>query len=154
MRFCYIIFLFFVSISFVQDDNAMVWQKKRKLTWNDYRGKPQHNRFAAASTVYSMYRHIYKDANGNITASIKACFYPTDSWKGNYIDDALLAHEQKHFDIVELYARKLRKQLMQIKVRSEEDAQQKLDSLHKIIDAEMDAYQDKEGRRSKIISRK
>jgi predicted secreted Zn-dependent protease len=75
--------------------------------------------------------------------SIKACFYPKDSWKGNYIDDALLAHEQKHFDIVELYARKLRKQLMEIKVQDQEDAQQKLDSLHKIIDAEMDAYQDK-----------
>jgi hypothetical protein len=143
MRFCCIIFLLLISVSFTQDDNAMVWQKNRKLTWDDYQGKPQHNRFAAASTVYSMYRHIYKDTNGNITASIKACFYPKDSWKGNYIDDALLAHEQKHFDIVELYARKLRKQLMQIKVKNEEDARQKLDSLHKIIDSEMDAYQDK-----------
>ena len=143
MRFYSVILLFLVIVSFIQDDSAMVWQNNRKLTWNDYQGKPQHNRFAAASTVYSMYRHIYKDPNGNITASIKACFYPKDSWKGHYIDDALLAHEQKHFDIVELYARKLRKQLMQINVRSEEDAQQKLDSLYKIIDADMDAYQDK-----------
>ena len=144
MRFYFIILLLVgcTNTSFIQDDNAMIWQKNRKLTWDDYQGKPQH-RFAAASTVYSMYRHLYKDANGNISASIKACFYPKDSWKGRYLDDALLAHEQKHFDIVELYARKLRKQLMQIKVSGEEDAQQKLDSLHKIIDGEMDAYQDK-----------
>ena len=147
MRFYFFILLLVscTNTSFKQDDgeDVIVWQKNHRLTWNDYKGKPQHNRFAAASTVYSMHRHIYKDANGNIMASIKAHFYPQDSWKGSYLDDALLAHEQKHFDIVELYARKLRKQLMEIKVRNEEDAQQKMDSLHKIIDDEMDAYQDK-----------
>ena len=146
MRFYFFILLLVscTNTSFKQDDGetVIVWQKNRKLSWDDYKGKPQH-RFAAASTVYSMYRHIYKDANGNITASIKAYFYPKDSWKGHYLDDALLAHEQKHFDIVELYARKLRKQLMAIKVSNEEDAQQKMDSLHKIIDDEMDAYQDR-----------
>ncbi|MEO8759283.1 MAG: DUF922 domain-containing protein [Bacteroidia bacterium] len=146
MRF-YIFILLLVSCtntSFTQDDReeTMTWQKNRKLTWDDYQGKPQ-KRFAAASTMYSMYRHIYKDANGNIMASIKAYFYPKDSWKGRYLDDALLAHEQKHFDIVELYARKLRKQMMQLKVNSEAEAQSKMDSLHRIIDDEMDAYQDK-----------
>lgn len=90
-----------------------------------------------------MQRNICTDASQNIYASVKAVFYPKDSWKGSYIDDALLAHEQKHFDIVELYARMLRKQLSEIKVKGEEDAQQKLDSLHAIIDKEMDAYQDK-----------
>ena len=142
----YFILLILVSCtatSFKQDDvnEGMVWQKNRRLTWADYQGKPQH-RFAAASTVYSMYRHISKDASGNIYASIKAIFYPKDSWKSNWIDDALLAHEQRHFDIVELYARKLRKQLSLIQVHGKDDAQQKLDSLHSLIDAEMDAYQD------------
>jgi hypothetical protein len=147
MRFYFIILLLvsFSNTSFVQDDGkeeAMVWQKNRKLTWGDYQGKRQ-KRFAAASTVYSMYRNVSKTSSGNIIASVKALFWPKDSWKSNWIDDALLAHEQKHFDIVELYARKLRKQLSEIKVHSEEDAQQKLDSLDKIIDAEMDAFQDK-----------
>ena len=146
MRFYFFILLLVscTNASFKQDDGekVIVWQKDHKLSWSDYQGKPQH-RFAAASTVYSMYRHIYKGSDGSLYASIKAYFYPMDSWKGRYLDDALLAHEQKHFDIVELYARKLRKQLMQVKVKNEEDAQQKLDSLHKIIDDEMDAYQDK-----------
>jgi hypothetical protein len=146
MRFYFFILVLVgcTNTSFIQDDgsdNAMVWQKNRKLTWDDYQGKPQH-RFAAASTVYSMYRHISKDSTGNITATVKALFYPKDSWKGRYTDDALLAHEQKHFDIVELYARKLRKQLLQIKVKDEEDARQKMETLHKVIDAEMDACQD------------
>jgi hypothetical protein len=147
MRFYFIILLLIscTNTLFVQDDGedeAMVWQKNRKLTWNDYQGK-QQKRFAAASTVYSMYRNISKTSSGNIIATVKALFYPKDSWKSSWIDDALLAHEQKHFDIVELYARKLRKQLTQIKVRDEADAEQKLDSLHKIIDTEMDAFQDK-----------
>ncbi|MFI5140330.1 MAG: DUF922 domain-containing protein, partial [Sphingobacteriales bacterium] len=90
-----------------------------------------------------MYRNVSKTSSGSIIVTVKALFYPKDSWKSNWIDDALLAHEQKHFDIVELYARKLRKQLSEIKVHNEEDAQHKLDSVHKIIDAEMDAFQDK-----------
>jgi uncharacterized protein DUF922 len=144
----YIAFLLLVSCSntsFTQDDGneeKMIWQKSRRLTWDDYKGKRQ-KRFAAASTVYSMYRTIYVDSAKNIIASVKAVFYPKDSWKGNYLDDALLAHEQRHFDIVELYARKLRKQLGKIKVKDKKDAEQKLDSLHAIIDKEMDAFQDK-----------
>ncbi|HKC68371.1 MAG TPA: DUF922 domain-containing protein [Bacteroidia bacterium] len=147
MRFYFIILLLvsFGNTAFMPDgekEEVIVWQKNRKLTWDDYQGKRQ-KRFAAASTVYSMYRHISKTPSGDIIATVKAYFYPKDSWKSSWIDDALLAHEQKHFDIVELYARKLRKQLTQIKVRNEADAEQKLDSIHKIIDAEMDAFQDK-----------
>ncbi len=147
MRF-YIAFLLLVSCSntsFTQDngnEEKMFWKEDCRLTWDDYKGKKQ-KRFAAASTVYSMYRTIYVDADKNIMASVKAVFYPKDSWKGNYLDDALLAHEQRHFDIVELYARKLRKQLGEIKVKDKKDAEQKLDSLHAIIDKEMDAFQDK-----------
>lgn len=90
-----------------------------------------------------MYRDVYEDSAHHIMASVKAIFYPNDSWKGSYIDDALLAHEQRHFDIVELYARKLRKQLSELIVKDEKDAQQKLDSLHAFIDKEMDVFQDK-----------
>ena len=144
----YIALLLLVSCSntsFTQNDGSeekMFWQKNHRLTWDDYKGKKQ-KRFAAASTVYSMYRNIYVDSSKNIVASIKAVFYPNDSWKGGYIDDALLAHEQRHFDIVELYARKLRKQLSEITVKNKSDAEQKLDSLHAVIDKEMDAFQDK-----------
>jgi hypothetical protein len=147
MRF-YIAFLLLIccsNSSFTQDDGKeekIIWQKSRRLTWNDYKGKKQ-KRFAAASTVYSMYRTIYVGTDKNSMASVKAVFYPKDSWKGNYLDDALLAHEQRHFDIVELYARKLRKQLSEIKVKDKKDAEQKLDSLHALIDKEMDAFQDK-----------
>jgi hypothetical protein len=147
MRICYIILLLMAgcaSISLKEaDEEIIVWQKNHRLTWDDYKGKQQH-RFAAASTVYSMYRHIYKDSSQHLYASVKALFYPQDSWRNkHWVDDALLAHEQRHFDIVELYARKLRKQLSTLRVINEEDAQQKLDSLHTIIDTEMDAYQDK-----------
>ena len=127
-----------------QDDNEvkMVWQKNRRLNWSDYQGKEQ-KRFAVASTVYSMYRTVYIDSNKNIMASVKAIFYPRDSWKSSYIDDVVLTLEQKHFDIVELYARKLRKQLSELKVKDETDAQNKLDSLYIILDKEMDIFQDK-----------
>ena len=146
MRF-YITLLLLVSCSntsFTQDDGKeekMFWQKNRRLTWDDYKGK-RKKVFAAASTVYSMYRNVYQDSAKNLMVSVKAVFYPNDSWKGSYIDDALLAHEQRHFDIVELYARKLRKQVSEITVKNKSDAAQKLDSLHAVIAKEMDAFQD------------
>jgi len=49
-----------------------------------------------------------------------------------------MVHEQKHFDIAEMFAMKLRKQLRQIVVKDGVDAKFKLDSLYKIISLEMD----------------
>src|SRR5438552_4474997 len=93
------------------DDEIIVWNKNRQLTWNDYKGKPQ-KRFAAASTVYSMGRKVLKEKDGTVAARIQAYFYCNDSWKkSDWINDEVLKHEQKHFDIVELFSRKIRKQV-------------------------------------------
>jgi predicted secreted Zn-dependent protease len=55
----------------------------------------------------------------------------------------VLRHEQKHFDIVELYARKLRKLINANNYSSAIELTIKSDSLYAIIDKEMDVYQDK-----------
>lgn len=54
----------------------------------------------------------------------------------------MLAHEQKHFDIVELYARKLRKQIKETKFTSYEDLKEKVETLYDANDKAMDKYQD------------
>ncbi len=130
------------AFSFCEDDEVITWSKERKLTWNDYKGKPKR-RFAAASTVYSLGRKVF-EAQGKVQARVEAYFYCKDSWKKeDWISQSVLDHEQKHFDIVELYARRIRKQMSQITFTSIKNAEEKLDSLYQIENAAMDKYQDK-----------
>lgn len=123
-------------------EDVITWKQDRRLTWEDYRGKPQ-KRFAAASTVYSLGRKVFAE-DGKVYARVEAYFYCKDSWKKvDWINDEVLAHEQKHFDIVELFARRMRKQLTGMVFVSFRDAQKKVETLYKLTDKELDAYQDK-----------
>jgi hypothetical protein len=140
--FIFIGILTIASFSFREgEEDVITWNKDRKLTWNDYRGKPKP-RFAAASTVYSLGRNIYEE-NGQVIARLEAYFYCKDSWKkDDWISDEVLSHEQKHFDIVELYARKLRKQAQGFTCTGLKEAEYKIDSLYNILNKAMDVYQD------------
>ncbi|HWY39001.1 MAG TPA: hypothetical protein VNY73_10610 [Bacteroidia bacterium] len=141
MRFLLFIVLV-LGFSSYTDDDVIVWSKNRPLTWNDYKGKPQR-RFAAASTVYSLGRKVLNE-NGVLIARIQAYFYCNDSWKkDDWINESVLAHEQKHFDIVELFCRRMRKQVTVMTFIDQKDAEHKVDSLYEIYNAEMDIYQDK-----------
>jgi len=79
-----------------------------------------------------------------VKASIEAYFYCKDSWKKeDWINDEVLAHEQKHFDIVELYARRFRKQISGMVFLGLKDAEKKVEAVYQIVNKEMDVYQDK-----------
>lgn len=130
-------FLFLVSFKQKNEKEMILWQEDRRLTWDDFKGKPQ-KRFAAASTSYD----ILKEVNKN-SVEIKAVFFTQSSWKKNsWINDQVLAHEQKHFDIVELYARKLRKKIKETKFTSYYDLKTKVEALYDMNDKEMDKYHD------------
>lgn len=142
VRFFIFIVFGFGLFSFIQEEETILWKKSRQLTWDDYRGKPKR-RFAAASTVYSLHRFVTEDENGNITAHVEALFYPNDSWKrSDWINESLLEHERKHFDVVELFARKYRKALITIKVSDKENAERQVDELYDKFSKEMDVFQD------------
>ncbi len=71
-------------------------------------------------------------------------FFCKKSWKKeSWISESVLRHEQKHFDIVELYSRKLRKQVQENHYSSDNELIAKSDSLYAINDKAMDVYQDK-----------
>jgi hypothetical protein len=142
MRYLILFITIVFCFSFTDDDNIIIWNKDRKLTWDDYKGKPK-KRFAAASTVYSLSRKVLLH-DGKITARICAYFYCDDSWKkDDWINQSVLDHEQKHFDIVELFCRRIRKQITKMTFNDFKDAEIKVDSLYQIYNKEMDIFQDK-----------
>ncbi len=83
-----------------------------KLVWEDFSGKPNPNQEHHAASTQSgiTYTWSYETKSDSIDLKFEvfANFYPNSSWvipekKTSY----LLAHEQLHFNISELYARKL-----------------------------------------------
>lgn len=140
------ILLFFtlpLLLSFdTRKQDIIIWNASRPLIWDDFRGKPE-KRFAAASTHYDILQNIRSLNPNEAQIKIEAVFFCRRSWKRKeWINESVLMHEQKHFDIVELYARRMRKDLALLKCSSMAVLNETADSLYKLYDKEMDRYQD------------
>ena len=91
------------------DKNAILWESDSKLEWNDFKGMPDPNSEFVALTRWKIgYNFEYRNGLGHL--DVYANFIKNKSWvKAKSRKDNILAHEQLHFDIAELHARKLRK---------------------------------------------
>lgn len=93
----------------------MRWREDRKLTWDDFRGRPSGSPEYVASTnsgISFSYSYSTKNDKVILEYNVQSNFYPELSWYRNgIVTDYILKHEQTHFDISELYARKLRKKI-------------------------------------------
>lgn len=100
-----ILFLYF-SVTVVAQ-KGIVWQENSPLEWKDYKGKvPISNMAATTACQIKLDISCFEDV---FTYTITAVMMPEKSWvKKNLADDNLLKHERLHFDISELYARKIR----------------------------------------------
>jgi hypothetical protein len=102
--FMVFIFLFALLPAYAQD--TLNWKQGNRLSWNDFRGKPdQRSNFLALSSTGISYS-IYFTAN-TIQLDAEAFFVKSNSWKKPAADSSLLLHEQGHFDITEIYRRKI-----------------------------------------------
>ena len=87
------------------EDETIAWRSERKLNWEDFRCMPQKQGDAVASTSTSL-GISYQVKNDVLIYDISCHFSKKKSW-GVLKTDYILAHEQAHFDITELHARKL-----------------------------------------------
>lgn len=83
------------------------WRSSRKLEWDDFRGRPDRTSHMDALTESGISFSWSCDSRG-FTADIYAMFVPSRSWVRKE-SKALLVHEQAHFDITEIHARRMRK---------------------------------------------
>lgn len=96
-----------VLVTVVQTNNQIPWSANRKLTWNDFKGNPDVNSPNAALTSSNINIQFGYDENG-FQYLIKCSFDKNRSWVRIRNNDVLV-HEQGHFDLAEVYARKLNK---------------------------------------------
>lgn len=99
-------------------DSAMPWSERRPLEWPDFIGPPpQPDAREAARTTTVLY-YAWR-CHGGATESFEfaaiAGFVPRSSWVRRGIpadtlnSSRVLRHEQTHFDLAEVYARRLRR---------------------------------------------
>lgn len=139
-----ILCLIFLFVGKNPEDRTMTWDASRKLTWADFRANPDSESDAVALTASGITFGFSLKTSGNtildFSTSVEAHFYPNKSWyfkeKGNAY---ILKHEQLHFDITELYARKFREQLSRLPVSR--TVKEQVDAMHKTINEDLDKAQ-------------
>lgn len=89
----------------INEDAIIAWTTGKKLSWDDFLCSPQKQGEAVASTSTSL-GIAYQVKDGELSFDITCHFSKKKSW-GLLKTDYILAHEQAHFDITELHARKL-----------------------------------------------
>lgn len=88
-----------------ETDKIIPWQPARKLVWEDFLCEPKKEGDAVASTSTSL-GLSYQVRDNLLTYHITCDFSKEKSW-GSLKTTYILAHEQGHFDITEIHARKL-----------------------------------------------
>lgn len=91
------------------DDAYIPWVPDYRLSWDDFLCEPKHNTDAVASTSTAL-GIAYQIRGGKLTYQITCKFSKKKSW-GLVKTPYILAHEQAHFDITEIFARKLNQAL-------------------------------------------
>ncbi len=108
-------FIYDSSYTNYTDSDTIRWKKDLKLTWDDFQGKADpSSSFSAQSNCMFSYKSKAEYISGVMKLSLYLypCFTKRASWVvPKNKQESLLNHEQLHFDICELYIRKLRKQI-------------------------------------------
>lgn len=123
---------------------TIAWISSRKLTWADFKAAPKTSTSAVALTTsgitfgYSV--EVLDNAIVGFKTEVFSHFYPEKSWViKEDATDYILAHEQLHFDITELYVRKLRQAISELKVSNSIRSQ--LKALHNQVNEKLNKTQ-------------
>jgi hypothetical protein len=102
------------TLAFSQSDNDTIyWSASYKLKWEDFKGNPDStSQFGAIS--YPGIKYSLSANEDSFNTKVICFFIKSKSWVRVYSSHGL-THEQGHFDIAELFARKLRKAFAEYK---------------------------------------
>ena len=123
-----------------------VWNQGDPLQWDDYVVNSQQKAWKHGFRVRAItsYQYIYMPQELHLDSCLNVItvLRRRTSWVRDTTDRYLLEHERIHFDIAELYARKMRQQFQQLDTRQAtlKDAYALIDSLFKAGGNRQDQY--------------
>lgn len=124
---CILIYFSLLAIGLAAQDSTrpIIWSNT-KLSWLNFREKITYDKYPYQLAKTRWQLDVIIDDTSDLKSSNKinlkivALFIPEHSWvrnlKPNVATPGILQHEQTHFDLVELYARKLREKLSTAKL--------------------------------------
>lgn len=138
-------------------ERHLEWREGQALTWDDFKASPDANSEMLAMTKSRISFKWSCSEEGEFSFTVLARFDRGESWRRKEATDELLVHEQWHFNITELYARKMRKHISGLEnpcSLSAEDlkaeagsVQQEWDKRQKQYDRETQHSEDKEAQK-------
>jgi hypothetical protein len=121
------------------DHSLLEWNEFYSLSWEDFEGSPSTESIGDAGTAVRIKAkpfYIKKQVHYDVIAY----FDRKKSWvRGK--SEALLAHERLHFDIAELYARKIRKKIAELQANDVNDIQTFNAAIREILEESNEADQ-------------
>ncbi|MCT8341206.1 DUF922 domain-containing Zn-dependent protease [Flavobacteriaceae bacterium TK19130] len=103
------------------NNSIIAWDSDNKLEWSDFQGEIDPDKFGSAMTSHKIEilpMNVMVDEEDNIQGyenmTVQAQFFKEKSWTAT-TSNYMLSHEQLHFDIAELFARKIRKRFEELK---------------------------------------
>lgn len=138
-------FLFFGFLGLAQEiEEGVPWDADKRLTWADFKGKvPPAVESAAitASGISYSYSANLLHHEVKLDFEVNAYFYPNESWyRPELCNENTLAHEQLHFDITEVFARKMRERLR--RTTFSDDVKAEVRKIYNEILVELQKYQE------------
>jgi len=113
MKLLLCFFLIYSLIITSDINNEIIWKEGNKLTYNDF--KCELDKSSNRGAISNLGIHFEDEIiSHSLKFKVYAYFNPKLSWI-KFKNKNLLNHEQVHFDIIEIYSRKLVKELLKIK---------------------------------------
>ncbi len=102
-----------------KNDSEILWDPAKKLTWDDFCGDIPSEKGATVAEVQCKILITKAFWDKNLPKYELGCFFiKSESWT-SVTDSIALQHEQLHFDIYELYTRKIRKEFEKLNLKGE-----------------------------------
>jgi hypothetical protein len=87
--------------------DTLHWRPGYKLRWSDFQGTPEPLSSATAVTFSGLVPQVRYLSDSVVEVTIIAVFYRKESWeKSLFRSPEALSHEQGHFNITEVFARR------------------------------------------------
>jgi hypothetical protein len=107
--FAIIAFLFLTNKQSFCQDNCLKWEESRTLQISDFLGNVSDTSHSDAMSFAEVKYSYQFNSPRDFKFDVYANFNRNSSWiKKGIEDEALLRHEQLHFDIAELFARRIK----------------------------------------------
>jgi len=140
MRILLLICIISASFNSRSDLGETILWGTKQLEWTDFKGLPDMSFPSAAVSACVLHMELSDSTSHLANARIETLFRKNASWVKSK-NNILLLHESGHFNIAELFARKLRAKLASKTFRAY-NYDREVMNLYNQSNAEMEKYQD------------